>query len=296
MSSLKIIVGPASTGLGEKVCSLAGLEKIRFSFKQFPDGELYVRLLDDVTGVDALIIQSLSPPQERNLMLLLQLISAFKTNGGREASIVIPYMAYARQDKRFLPGEPVSTHLVAKLIEAAGADRVALVEVHSDAAAKGFRNSVQIEVTRSFAEYYSRSGFEKAYVVAPDRNATPRASRLAEAIGGEVGWIEKTRNKETGFVSSIEGELNPAGRKTILIDDIISTGGTIIEAIRLLRSKNASEISVACVHGIFVGNAYERIMEAGASSILSSDTVETRYSNISVAGDIVRTLREKGWL
>jgi len=293
---LKTIVGPASTGLGEKICSLAGLEKIRFSFKQFPDGELYVRLLDDVTGIDALIIQSLPPPQDRNLMLLLQLISAFKTNGGREALVLIPYMAYARQDKRFLPGEPVSAHLVARLIEAAGADMVALVEVHSDIAARGFRNSVLIEATRSFAEYYLRSGFEKAYVVAPDKNATPRARRLAEAIGGEVGWVEKTRNKETGFVTSTEGVLNPAGRKTILIDDIISTGGTIIEAIRLLKSKGASQISVACVHGIFVGNAYGRIMDAGASSILSSDTVETQYSNISVAGDVVRTLREKGWL
>jgi len=289
-------VGPASTRLGEKICSLAGLEKICFSFKQFPDGELYVRLLDDVTGVDALIIQSLSPPQDRNLMLLLQLISAFKMNDGGEALVLIPYMAYARQDKRFLPGEPVSAHLVARLIEAAGADRVALVEVHSDIAAKGFRKSVLIEATRSFAEYYLSSGFEKAYVVAPDRNATPRARRLAEAIEGEVGWVEKTRDKETGFVTSTEGVLNPAGRKTILIDDIISTGGTIIEAIRLLKSKGASKISVACVHGIFVGNAYERIMDAGASGILSSDTVETQYSNISVAGDVVRTLREKGWL
>ena len=289
-------MGPASTRLGEKICSLAGLEKICFSFKQFPDGELYVRLLDDVTGVDALIIQSLSPPQDRNLMLLLQLISAFKMNDGGEALVLIPYMAYARQDKRFLPGEPVSAHLVARLIEAAGADRVALVEVHSDIAAKGFRKSVLIEATRSFAEYYLSSGFEKAYVVAPDRNATPRARRLAEAIEGEVGWVEKTRDKETGFVTSTEGVLNPAGRKTILIDDIISTGGTIIEAIRLLKSKGASKISVACVHGIFVGNAYERIMDAGASGILSSDTVETQYSNISVAGDVVRTLREKGWL
>lgn len=296
MSGLKTIVGPASTRLGEKICSLAGLERICFSFKQFPDGELYVRLLDDVTGVDALIIQSLSPPQDRNLMLLLQLISAFKTNGGGKALVLIPYMAYARQDKRFLPGEPVSAHLVARLIEAAGADRVALVEVHSDTAARGFRNSVLIEVTRSFAEHYLKNGFEKAYVVAPDKNATPRARRLAEIIGGEVGWVEKTRDKETGFVSSSEGELNPAGRKTILIDDIISTGGTIIEAIKLLKNKGASQISVACVHGIFVGNAYERIMNAGASSILSSDTVETPYSNISVAGDVVRALREKSWL
>jgi len=293
---LKAVVGPASTGLGEKICSLTGLEKIRFSFKQFPDGELYVRLLDDVKGLNALIIQSLSPPQDRNLMLLLQLLHAFKTNGGGEASVLIPYLAYARQDKMFLSGEPVSAHLVARLIEGAGADRVALVEVHSDAAAKGFKNIVLIEATRSFAEYYLRSGFEKAYVVAPDKNATPRARRLAETINGEVGWVEKTRDKETGFVSSSEGVLNPAGRKTILIDDIISTGGTIIEAIKLLKNKGASQISVACVHGIFVGNAYERIMNAGASSILSSDTVETPYSNISVAGDVVRTLREKGWL
>ncbi|MEM2945005.1 MAG: ribose-phosphate diphosphokinase [Thermoproteota archaeon] len=295
-SDLKTVVGPASTGLGEKICSLAGLEKIRFSFKQFPDGELYVRLLEDVTGVDALIIQSLSPPQDRNLMLLLQLLSAFKTNGGREASVLIPYLAYARQDRMFLSGEPVSAHLVAKLIEAAGADRVALVEVHSDAAAKCFRNSVLIETVGSFAEYYLRNGFEKAYVVAPDKGATPRAKKLADMIQGGVGWVDKTRNKETGCVSSTEGELNPSGRKTIIIDDIISTGGTIIEAIKLLKSKGASQISVACIHGLFVGDAYQRIVNAGASSVLSSDTVETQYSNISVAGDVVRTLREKGWL
>lgn len=293
---MKAIVGPASTRLGERICSLAGLEKIRFFFKQFPDGELYVRLLDDVTGVDTLIIQSLSPPQDRNLMILLQLISAFKTNGGGEASVLIPYMAYARQDKVFLPGETISAHLVSGLIETAGADRVALVEVHSDAAAKGFKDALLIEVTKAFAEHYLRSGFEKAYVVAPDRNATPRAKRLAEMIKGEFGWVEKTRDKETGFVSSTEGELNPTGSKTILIDDIISTGGTIVEAIKLLKSKGAFRISVACVHGLFVNNAYEKIMNAGASSIISSDTVETQYSNISVSGEVVRALREKGWL
>lgn len=294
--SLKIIVGPASIKLGEKICSLTGLEKICFSIKEFPDGEAYIRLLDDVKGSDALIIQSLSPPQDRNLMILLQLISAFKTNGGGKASVIIPYMAYARQDRMFLSGEPVSAHLVAKLIEVAGAERVALVEPHSEMAVQGFRNKIIIDAIKTFAEYYLENGFREAYVVAPDRNAASRASRLASMIGGGCGWVEKVRNKETGSISSTEGMLNPAGRKTILLDDIISTGGTIVEAIKLLKAKGTLEISVACIHGLFIGNAYEKIMNAGASSILASDTIETQYSNISVAGDIVGVLREKGWL
>lgn len=293
---MKIIIGPASKSLGEKICLLAGLDKINVHTKEFPDGEVYVRLLDDVKGIDALILQSLSPPQDKNLILLLQLISAFKANGGRVASVVIPYMAYARQDKAFLPGETASAHLVAKMIEAAGADRVALVEPHSESAIQGFKNRIVIDVTRSFAKFYLENGFEDAYVVAPDKNAAARAKKLAEMIKGGFGWVEKVRDKETGGISSTEGELNPAGRKTILIDDIISTGGTVVEAMKLLKAKGASQISVACVHGLFVGNAYDKIRNAGASLILSSDTVENQYSNISVAEDIVRTLREKNWL
>ncbi|MGQ9596247.1 MAG: ribose-phosphate diphosphokinase [Thermoproteota archaeon] len=293
---MKAIVGPASRGLGERICSLAGLEKINFQTKGFPDGEVYVRLSNDINGVDALIIQSLSPPQDRNLMILLQLISSFKVNGGGKASIVIPYMAYARQDKIFLPGELVSAHLVAKLIETAGADRVAIVEPHSEMAIDGFRNKIAIEVTRSFAEYYLKNEFENAYVVAPDKNALLRARDFAGMIGGDFGWVDKSRDKKTGAVCSREGKLEPEGRNTILIDDIISTGGTTVEAIKLIKSKGASQISVACVHGLFVGNAYEKIMNAGASSILASDTVETQYSNISVAEEVVRALEEKGWL
>ncbi|MGQ9478790.1 MAG: ribose-phosphate diphosphokinase [Thermoproteota archaeon] len=293
---MKIIIGPASIHLGEKLCSLTGFDKIGFSTKVFPDGEVYVKLLSDVRNVNALIMQSLSPPQDRNLMILLQLISAFKTNGGAKALVILPYMAYARQDKVFLPGETVSAYLVAKLIEAAGADSVAIVEPHSESAIQGFRNRILIDITPSFAEYYLKKGFRKAYVVAPDRNAVARARKLADILEGEYGWVEKVRNKETGTVYSTEGDLNPVGRKTILIDDIISTGGTIVEAIKLLKSKGASEISVACVHGLFVGDAYQRIISAGASSIVSSDTVETQYSSISAAEDIVRVLREKGWL
>ncbi|MCS7139055.1 MAG: ribose-phosphate diphosphokinase [Crenarchaeota archaeon] len=293
---MKIIVGPASASLGKRICSLLGLERIDVYTKEFPDGEVYIRLLGDVKGVDALIIQSLSPPQDRNLLILLQLIAAFKANGGENASVVIPYMAYARQDRIFLPGENASAHLVAKMIEAAGADRVALVEPHSEHAVQGFKNRIIIDVTRSFAKYYLENGFKEAYVVAPDKNAAMRARRLAEMINGGFGWVEKIRDKETGGISSSEGELNPRSRKTILIDDIISTGGTIIEAMRLLKMKGASFISVACVHGLFVENAYNKIKNEGASSILSSDTVESQYSNISVAEDIVRALREKNWL
>ncbi|MBO3799843.1 MAG: ribose-phosphate diphosphokinase [Candidatus Brockarchaeota archaeon] len=293
---MKVIIGPASKGLGERIRLLSGLGKINVHTKEFPDGEVYVRLLDDVKSVDALIIQSLSPPQDRNLMILLQLISAFKANGGGNASVVIPYMAYARQDKMFLSGETASANLVAKIIEAAGADRVALVEPHSEHAIQGFKNRIVIDVTRSFAKYYIENGFEKAYVVAPDKNAAVRAQRLAEMIKGGFGWVEKVRDKETGGISSTEGELNPAGRKAILIDDIISTGGTIIEAMKLLKAKGASQISVACVHGLFIGNAYDKIRNAGASIIISSDTIENQYSNISVAEDVVRALREKNWL
>lgn len=293
---MKVIIGPASIGLGGKICSLLGLEKINVYTKEFPDGEVYVRLLGDVKDADALIIQSLSPPQNKNLIILLQLISAFKANGGKDAFVIIPYMAYARQDRIFLPGENASAHLIAKMIEAAGADYVAIVEPHSENATQGFKNKIIIDVTNSFAKYYLENGFKGAYVVAPDKNAAVRARRLAEMIEGGFGWVEKVRDKETGGISSSEGELNPSGRKTILIDDIISTGNTIIEAMKLLKAKGALHISVACIHGLFVDNAYDKIKNAGALSILSSDTVENQYSNISVAEDIVGTLKEKSWL
>ncbi len=291
-----IVAGSASPKLAERVAKQLKCKLTKSELRRFPDGELYVRIPDDVEGEDVAVIQSTCYPPNENYMELFLLLDAAKDLGAKKVMAVIPYLAYARQDKRFERGEAVSLKTVAKLIEGAGADRVFLVDVHAHRVEKLSRvfNIPARSLTAApllgkwIAENYQLAN---PVIVGPDEEAQQWARAAGEAIGADWDFMMKKR------IGAEEVEIKPRklevrGRDVIVIDDIISTGGTMVEAIKILRKHGVQRIYAACVHGVFAGDALKKIHGTGVQEILATDTIESDISKVSVAPLIADALRE----
>jgi len=268
------LIAPLSgdPGVGNAIASLFGSRVVKVHTKDHPDGELYLRLGESVKGEDILIVQSMYPSQDRKFIETLLAIDAAKRSGASEIDVLITYLAYARQDKVFLEGEPVSVNTILRSMIHAGADRIYVVEPHSDIPLKTFReNLVAIDGVTPLARRFA--GEKDLVVFSPDIGGIDRAARLSRALGVEFHYIDKKRDRFTGEVSStFREDLDLSGRTTVIVDDIISTGGTIAKAIELLIKRGSSKVYVACVHGIFVKGSVERILGAGAHRIVCGKT------------------------
>ncbi|MEM3549660.1 MAG: ribose-phosphate diphosphokinase [Candidatus Bathyarchaeia archaeon] len=290
---MKVIAGPASKKLGEEIAKLLGVEAVTVFSKAFPDGEAYLRLEGSVKGENVVLVQTTSPPQDSNIMQLALLADAAKRDGALKVTAVVPYLAYARQDKVFLSGEPVSIEAVARMIKAAGIDSLITVNVHKEEALKSFPlKTKNLSAIPLLAEHFKRKGFEGAFSLAPDAGALSMAMEAALVLGGEYGFLEKHRDRYTGCVRVEEKKLDVKDKPVIIFDDIISTGGTIVAAAKILRELNAGRVYVACVHPLLVGDAEKRIHEAGVEEVVGTDSVPSRVGKVSLAPLISRELKE----
>lgn len=270
-----------------------GSEIATVMFKEFPDGETYVKI-DNVSGRDDLmLVQSLAPPQAKNFVVLLQIASAAKAAGVRNITAIVPYLAYSRQDKLFLQGEALTAQLVAEALEACGVQRVYVVEPHSEESLSFFSiPAVPVSPHDDIAKFLGdRRG---SVIVAPDEKRIPDAKALATRLSCDYGWVEKTRNRITGEVTSKIGSVPKGRRAAVIFDDIISSGGTIAKAAELLRSIGFERIEAACVHGLFVQRADEKLAAAGVSSAFASDTIESKFTKYSVVDSVIRSIEKDG--
>jgi len=281
---MRIIAGPTSTALSRRVAERLNLRIVDVEQKTFPDGESYVRLTAPVKGDEVVVIQTLSRPQDTSIIQLLQIISAAKQSGAEKIIAFVPYFAYARQDKVFLEGEAVTCMLLSGLIEKAGAQSFFTIEAHSEDSMKYFTIPAKnISAAPVISEKLRKMNLEGASVIAPDQGALERARSLANLIGGESFSVKKQRDRVTGKISVIESDFNISNKNVVIFDDIISTGGTVVETIKIVRKQNPSRIVVACVHALLIGDAFSRIIEAGAERIISTDTLPTEADVVSVA-------------
>jgi ribose-phosphate pyrophosphokinase len=288
---VKIIPGPASKQLGEKIAELLNVKTISVTSRIFPDGESYVRLEGDLQNEEVVIVQTTSPPQDTKLLQAAFLTDAAKRNGAAKVTIVTPYLAYARQDKVFLQGEALSIETIGKMLKAAGTDRIVTVNVHQSNALKKFPFPAQdISAIPLLAKYFKDNDFDKAFALAPDAGATNIAEEAGSVLGGEYGHLEKHRNRHTGQVMIERQNLNVAGKTVIIFDDIISSGGTIVEAARTLKELKASKICVACVHPLLIEGAEKKILETGVEEIVGTDSVPSNVSKVSLAPLIAKHL------
>jgi len=292
-----IIPGPASRGLGERIAAELGVDAHPVEHRVFPDGESYIRLTAPVEGEAAVIVQTTSPPQDARLMQLFMMAATAADLGAESVVCVVPYLAYARQDKRFLDGEALSLDVVLKLLEDAGADVLIVIDAHDADSLQRVqrRHGIRVENLSAIpllAEHLRERGYGGAYSLAPDEGAVHLAEMGGKVLGGPFDFFVKRRDRRTGEIEMVVKDLDIRGRDAVVFDDIISSGGTMARAVEGLRKQGAERVAAACTHGLFMGDAEKRIREAGADLIVATDTVESKFSAVSVARIIAKRLKE----
>jgi ribose-phosphate pyrophosphokinase len=271
---LKIFAASAGEHLAREMCTHLDMSLGKGRAIQFPDGEIIVKLDDDVRGRDCYIVQSTCEPVN-NLMELLIWIDCLRRASARRITAVIPYFGYARQDRKDEGRVPITAKLVANLVTAAGADRVLCVDLHA-AQIQGFFDIPMDHLSAApvLAEYFmkQRDSFGKIAVVSPDVGNVKVANMFANLLGCDLAIIDKRRKSgETVEVKNLIGDVD--GCAVLMFDDLISTAGTICEAAKLVVERGATDVIAAATHGVFVGMALERIKESPISKVIVTDTI-----------------------
>ncbi|WP_202320096.1 ribose-phosphate diphosphokinase [Archaeoglobus neptunius] len=272
---MKIIPCPSSPLLARRISETTGTEIADVTFKRFPDGELYVRVEGCREGV---IVGSITTNDD--LIAIAFLLDALD-----DARIVVPYMGYARQDRVFKEGEAVSIRVVANILERK-AREIVTVNIHSKQAASHFRKLKDLDAMPVIGKHFSD---RDVLMISPDKGSVERVKVAASHANCDWDYLEKTRIDEA-TVEIAPKNLDVEGRDVVIVDDIISTGGTVIEAAKKLYELGAKSVSATCVHAVLAGNAALRLFNAGIRDIIATDTIECAFSKISVAGIIGEAL------
>jgi len=276
-----IIGGSASQKLAAKIAKELECPLIPIETKRFPDGERYVRIKGKV-GEEVTVVQSTGYPQDENLIELFLILKNLKSMGVKKIKAVIPYFGYGRQERRFKSGEAVSAVIIANLLEAAGADEIFCINLHEDNIREFFQIPVHnLSAMKPIAEYI-RDNLNDPVIVAPDKGALGFAKEIAEILGCEYDHLEKTRLSPE-VVETKPKNLDVKGKEAVIIDDIISTGGTIVNATKILKEHGATKVVVSCVHPVLVEDALLKLFAADIDDVIATDTLRSDVSLISVA-------------
>lgn len=275
VNDLKIFAGRASRELAEGICRHINIPLGLGHTDMFPDGEIIVKLEEDVRGKDCFVVQSTYHPVNAHLMELLIYIDCLRRASARRITAVLPYYGYARQDRKDEGRTPITAKLVANLITTAGADRVLTMDLHA-AQIQGFFDIPVDHLIAApvFVQHIQkmRGKLGDTVLVSPDVGNVKTANMYANLIGGDLAIVDKRRKSGTEVVSkTIIGEV--AGRTVLMFDDMISTAGTVCEAARLVKEHGAKDVIVSATHPVLVGLAMERLQEAPISQIVVSDTI-----------------------
>jgi len=283
-----ILGGTAATHIAAHLAKELQQPLLQATYKRFPDDEFYIRLLDDVEGEDIIIVQTAYPDHKIIELLLMQ--DAVHNAGAKTITVVLPYFGYSRQDKKFEEGEAISARAIAQHISL-HADSVITVDPHKEAILKFFTVPAHsCSAIKDIAEYLQGKNID--FILAPDKGAKNRAKEAAAYIHCDYDYLEKTRIDGT-TVKITPKTLEARNKHVAIIDDIISTGGTMANSIKELKKQGAASIVVACTHGLFIGGSKEKLLSSGCDEIISTDTIESEFSKVSVTSCIAETLTKK---
>jgi ribose-phosphate pyrophosphokinase len=280
-----VFSGSANPVLGTKVCKSLGLEPGRLEISRFPDGEIDLKVLDDVRGADVYVIQPTCPPVNENLMELLIIIDCLRRASAERITAVLPYFGYARQDRKAEGRVPISGKLVANIITAAGATRALAVDLHA-AQLQGF---FDIPMDHLYAapvlvEYFRQLNLKDLTIVSPDVGGIKMARAYAKRLNADLAIVDKRRSGPTETeVMHVIGEVE--GRNVILVDDMISTATSITEAAKVCKKKGAREIYICGTHAVLAGKAVEKLQKAPVKEVVVTDTIPTagkEFANLKV--------------
>ena len=291
MSKLSIISGKTSENLAKKLSKKIKANLVKSEIRVFPDGESKITLIGKISNKKSIVLQSIYPPVDTNLVQVLSLITKAKENSS-EVIAVIPYMGYARQDREFLPGEIVTMKVLGKLFKSAGASKIIVVDIHSSIGLKHFSiKTKNVTAIPDLVGFFKKLSLKNPLVVSPDQGGKERAKKFAKEFNSDYIALEKTRDKKTGKVKIKTRNLEEVeNRDLILVDDIISTGGSIIKATQFLKKQKCKRIYVACTHALLMNNAEKKIKKAGVTSIISTNTIPGKTSKVDISKTIAKAI------
>jgi ribose-phosphate pyrophosphokinase len=287
-----VIAGPASIDLASRISTEIGGNLVVPELRVFPDGESKLRIPH--VGDLCAVVQSTYPPTDTHLLQAM-MISSKCAESGAEVCAVIPYLAYARQDRPFLEGESVTISLISKLLAASGVKCLITVDIHSKLAI-GFFPKDAIENISSIpllAEYAKSMKLNNPVAVSPDAGGAERVVEFARVLGCDSITLKKSRDRATGEVSVEPPNAELGGRDAVLVDDMISSGGSIVKAAQALQHKGASRVYAMCAHGLLLGDSAKRIEEAGVSDIITTNSIPNKYSKVDLGPAISRAIASR---
>ena len=290
MNKLSVIAGKSSEDLARKLSRKIKANLVKSQIRVFADGESKITLKGNLSKKRSIVVQSIYPPVDTNLIRALSLISKAKETSS-EVIAVIPYMGYARQDKEFLPGEIVTMKVLGKLFKGAGASKIIVVDIHSMIGLKHFKiKSKNVTAIPDLVKYFKKLSLKNPLVVSPDQGGKERAKEFAREFELEYITLEKKRDRRTGKVQIKTKNVEVVSRDLILVDDMISTGGSIIKATQFLKKQKCERVFVACTHALLMNDAEKRIKKAGVTNIISTNTIPGKTSIVDISNTIAKAI------
>ena len=291
MVKFTVVSGNASTDLAKRIARKLKSPYIKTEKKIFPDGESKITINQIPKKSVVVVVQSTYPPVDSNLLELLSIVSKVQKFSSKVYA-VIPYMGYARQDREFLGGEIVTIGVVGRLLKAAGVKKVLTVDIHSKLALKEIKiSSENVSATDVLVKYFKKLKMKEPLVVSPDMGGQERAKKFASLLKTDFIALKKHRDRKTGKVNILSGKVNVKNRDLILVDDMISTGGSIVKATQFLKKQKCRRVFVACTHALLVNDAAKKIKNAGVSQIISTNTIPGESAKVDVSKVISDALK-----
>ena len=278
-----VVPGSSNRLFAFKLSKQINAEYVETEISEFPDGEVHIKIPKDVKKEDVVVVQSLAVHPNDYLMEFLIICDALRGKGCNNICAVLPYLAYARQDDEFTPGEAISLLGVSRIIEEF-CDEIITVDMHLhryNRITEVFHRGKNVSAMPLLGSYISRFNLDNPVVIGPDEESEQWAKQMASTISKDCEYQIFTKMRHSAEDVSIRGEVNVHGRDIIVCDDIISTGGTMAEIIRILKEAGAKRVMVACTHAILAGNAITRIYGSGAEDLVGTDTVPSEITRVS---------------
>lgn len=293
MKDIAVLPGPSSITLGTSIASSLNVDPVDVELRTFSDGESKIRINANLVNKRCVVVQSTFPPVDSHYLQTLMMISYCIKSGAAEVIPVVPYMGYARQDRTFLEGEVVTMALIAKLFDCFQINNLVTIDIHSSTALSCFNlNVINISSIPLLAKY-AQTNFNliEPLIVSPDQGGAIRAEVFSEILKTSSTSLRKKRDRETGNITIEENlDIVAKDRDIILIDDMISSGGTIMKAIDVLKKNDCNRIFVMCVHALSDEQSLDALRKTGIQDLISTNSIPRSCSKIDLSDEIAKTL------
>lgn len=286
-----VIGGNASDELAKKIAKKIGAKYLKSDLRVFPDGESKITINGKPKRGKIVVVQSTYPPVDSNLIRAISLITKAKQFSSNVIG-VIPYFGYARQDREFLPGEIISMKVIAKIFKSLGLKKIIVVDIHSKIGLNFFNIPAKnISAVPLLVKHFKKMKLKDLLVVSPDQGGIQRAKEFSKLLDTNYVALKKQRNRKTGKVQIKSSSLDEVkGKNLIIIDDMISTGGSIIKATEFLKKQKCKKIFVACTHALLRENSERRIKKSGVSKVVSANTIPGNTAVVDISEIIAKAI------